>query len=148
MEHRQRLGQSQMTFDNLLGYNMPVSMCMLHFITIVHSFRPFSLFQNLEASRCRSVTLVTEFSICTSQPLKILIIKIHTKMCNVRIFNVRTLHIFVCIFLIGIHNGWKFRQSGKLFGITRQASRPRDRIFNPHLTAIKDSNIIDTYENV
>ena len=47
-EPRQRLGQSQMTFDNLLGYILSISMCMQSFITIVHSIRPFSLFQNLE----------------------------------------------------------------------------------------------------
>ena len=43
-----RLAQSQMTFDNLLDYILPISMCMQSFITIVHSVRPFSLFQNLE----------------------------------------------------------------------------------------------------
>ena len=37
-----------MTFDNLLGYILSLSMCMQSFITIVHSVRPFSLFQNLE----------------------------------------------------------------------------------------------------
>ena len=37
-----------MTFDNLLGYILSVSMCMQSFITVVHSVRPFSLFQNLE----------------------------------------------------------------------------------------------------
>ena len=42
------LGQSQMTFDNLLGYILSISMCMQSFITIDHSVRPFSLFQNLE----------------------------------------------------------------------------------------------------
>ena len=47
-EPLQRLGQSQMTFDNLLGYILSISMCMQNFITIVHSVRPFSLFQNLE----------------------------------------------------------------------------------------------------
>ena len=47
-EPRQRLCQSQMTFDNLLGYILSISMCMQSFITIVHSVRPFSLFQNLE----------------------------------------------------------------------------------------------------
>ena len=47
-EPRQRLGQSQMTFDNLFGYILSISMCMQSFITEVHSVRPFSLFQNLE----------------------------------------------------------------------------------------------------
>ena len=37
-----------MTFDNLLGYILSISMCMQSFITIVHSVRTFSLFQNLE----------------------------------------------------------------------------------------------------
>ena len=37
-----------MTFDNLLGYILSISMYMQFFITIVHSIRPFSLFQNLE----------------------------------------------------------------------------------------------------
>ena len=50
-ELRQRLSQSQMTFDNLLGYILSISMCMQSFITIVHSFRPFSLFQNLELGK-------------------------------------------------------------------------------------------------
>ena len=47
-EARQHLGQSQMTFINHLGYILSISMCMRNFITIVHSVRPFSLFQNLE----------------------------------------------------------------------------------------------------
>ena len=47
-EPRQRLGQSQMTFDSRLGYNLSISICMQSFITIVHSVRSFSLFQNLE----------------------------------------------------------------------------------------------------
>ena len=46
-ETRQCLGQSQMTFDNLLGYILSKSKCMQSFITIVHSVWPFSLFQNL-----------------------------------------------------------------------------------------------------
>ena len=37
-----------MTFDNLLGYILSIAMCMQSFITTVHSFQPFSLFQNLE----------------------------------------------------------------------------------------------------
>ena len=37
-----------MTLDNLLGYILSISMSMQSFITIVHSVRPFSLFQNLE----------------------------------------------------------------------------------------------------
>ena len=37
-----------MTFDNLLGYILSISMCMQCLITTVRSVRPFSLFQNLE----------------------------------------------------------------------------------------------------
>ena len=33
-EPRQRLGQSQMTFDNLLGYILSISMCMQNFVKI------------------------------------------------------------------------------------------------------------------
>ena len=52
-EPRQRLGQSQMTVDNLLGYILSILMCMRSFITIVHSVRSFSLFQNLELGTAR-----------------------------------------------------------------------------------------------
>ena len=37
-----------MIFDNLLGYILSISICMQIFITIVHSVRPLSRFQNLE----------------------------------------------------------------------------------------------------
>ena len=37
-----------MTFENLLGYILSISILMQSFIAIVHSVRPFSLFQNLE----------------------------------------------------------------------------------------------------
>ena len=47
-EPRQRLGQSQMTSDNLFGYILSISVCMQSFITIVHSVGPFSFFHNLE----------------------------------------------------------------------------------------------------
>ena len=59
-EPRQRLDQSQMIFDNLLGYILSISMRMQNFIKIfqtvkefinifhsVQEIRPFSLFQNL-----------------------------------------------------------------------------------------------------
>ena len=50
------LSQSQMIFDNLLGYSLSISMCMQNFITIVNSYSvqeiwPFSLFQNLELGK-------------------------------------------------------------------------------------------------
>ena len=53
-EPRQKLSQSQMSFDNLMGYILSVSMCMQNFITIFHSFQeiaPLSLFQNLELGK-------------------------------------------------------------------------------------------------
>ena len=59
-EPRQNLDQSQMSFDNLIGYILSISMCMQNFITIamlaqkfikifhsVQEIGPFSLFQNL-----------------------------------------------------------------------------------------------------
>ena len=53
LEPHQKLNQSQsqMSFDNLMGYILSISMCMQNFITIFHSVQeiaPLSLFQNLE----------------------------------------------------------------------------------------------------
>ena len=48
------LDQSQMSFDYLMGYIMPISMCMQNFTTIFHSVKeigPLSLFQNLELDK-------------------------------------------------------------------------------------------------
>ena len=53
-EPRQNLDQSQMSFDNLIGYSLSISMCMQNFITIfftVQEIGPFSLFQNLELGK-------------------------------------------------------------------------------------------------
>ena len=53
-EPRQNLDQSQMSFDNLIGYILSISMCMQNFITIfftVQEIGPFSLFQNLELGK-------------------------------------------------------------------------------------------------
>ena len=50
-EPRQKLSQSQMSFDSLMGYMLSISMCMQNFITIFRSVQeiaPLSLFQNLE----------------------------------------------------------------------------------------------------
>ena len=47
----QKLSQSQMSLDNLIGYILSISMCMKNFITIFQSVQeiaPLSLFQNLE----------------------------------------------------------------------------------------------------
>ena len=56
-EPRQNLDQSQVSFDNLMGYVLSISMCMQNFITIFHSVQeigPFSLFQNLELGKASS----------------------------------------------------------------------------------------------
>ena len=53
-EPRQNLDQSQMSFDNLIGYILSISMCMQNFITVfftVQEIGPFSLFQNLELGK-------------------------------------------------------------------------------------------------
>ena len=50
-EPRQKLSQSQMSFDNLIGYILSISMCMQNFITIfpsVQEIAPLSLLKNLE----------------------------------------------------------------------------------------------------
>ena len=50
-EPRQNLDQSQISFDNLIGYILSISMFMQNFIKIfftVLEIGPFSLFQNLE----------------------------------------------------------------------------------------------------
>ena len=53
-EPRQELSKSQMSFDNLMGYILSISVCMQNFITIFHSVQekaPLSLFQNLEIGK-------------------------------------------------------------------------------------------------
>ena len=53
-EPRQKLNQSQVPFDNLVGYILSISMCMQNFITIFHSVQeiaPLSRFQNLELGK-------------------------------------------------------------------------------------------------
>ena len=53
-EPRQNLDLSQISFDNLIGYILSVSMCMQNFITIfftVLEIGSFSLFQNLELAK-------------------------------------------------------------------------------------------------
>ena len=54
LEPRQKLNQSQMLFDNLMGHILSISMRMQNSITIFHSVQeiaPLSLFQNLELSK-------------------------------------------------------------------------------------------------
>ena len=51
-EPRQKLNQSQMSFDNLMGYILSISMCMQNFITIFHLVQvigPLSLFSEFGA---------------------------------------------------------------------------------------------------
>ena len=53
-EPRQKLNQSQMSFDNLMGYSLSTLVCMQNFITIFHSVQeiaPLSPFQNLELGK-------------------------------------------------------------------------------------------------
>ena len=53
-EPRRNLNQSQMSFDNLMEYNLSISMCMQNFITMFHSVQEIallSLFQNLELGK-------------------------------------------------------------------------------------------------
>ena len=51
---RQKLNQPQMSFDNLMGYILSISMCMQNFITIFHAVQEIallSLLQNLELGK-------------------------------------------------------------------------------------------------
>ena len=51
---RQKLNQPQMSFDNLMGYILSISMCMQNFIKIFHAVQeiaPLSLLQNLELGK-------------------------------------------------------------------------------------------------
>ena len=69
-EPRQNLNQSQMSFDNLIGYILSISMCMQNFITIFHSVQaigPFSLFQNLELGKA-STDEKCHFTISWARP--------------------------------------------------------------------------------
>ena len=55
-----------MSFDNLMGYILSISMCMQNFITILHSVQeiaPLSLFQNLELGKPRPMTNVISQSL-------------------------------------------------------------------------------------
>ena len=48
-----------MSFDNLMGYILSISMCMQNFITLFHSIQelaPFSLFQNLELGKASTIS--------------------------------------------------------------------------------------------
>ena len=65
-EPRQKLNQSQMSFGNLMGYNMSISMCMQNFITVFHSVQeiaPLSLFQNWSSAKPRPMKNVISQSL-------------------------------------------------------------------------------------
>ena len=49
-EPRQNLDLSQISFDNLIGYILSISMCMQNFIAVLE-IGLFSLFQNLELGK-------------------------------------------------------------------------------------------------
>ena len=65
-EPRQKLNQSQMSFDNLMAYSLSISMCKEICITIFHSVQeiaPLSLFQNLESAKPRPMKNVISQSL-------------------------------------------------------------------------------------
>ena len=65
-ESLQTLHQSQMSFDNLMGNILLISMCMQSFITIFHSIQEIaslSLFQNLELAMPRPMKSVISQSL-------------------------------------------------------------------------------------
>ena len=65
-EPRQNLDLSQISFDNLIGYILSISMCMQNFMTIffiVLKIRPFSLFQNLELGKVSTNKIVISQSL-------------------------------------------------------------------------------------
>ena len=65
-EPRPNLDLSQISFDNLIGYILSISICMQNFITIfftVLEIRPFSLFQNLELGKASTIKNVSSQSL-------------------------------------------------------------------------------------
>ena len=65
-EPRQNLDLSQISFDNLIGYILSISMCMQNFITIfftVLEIGPLSLFQNLELGKASTKKNVSSQSL-------------------------------------------------------------------------------------
>ena len=79
-EPRQNLDQSQMTFDNLLGYILSIQICTRNFITIFHSVQeigPFSLFQNLELGK---VSTDDKYHFAISWGLELVNINVYAKV--------------------------------------------------------------------
>ena len=72
------LDQSQVSFDNLIGYILSISMSMQNFITIfftVQEIRPFSLFQNLDLGKASTDEHVSSQSL----GLVLVIINVYAK---------------------------------------------------------------------
>ena len=75
-EPRQKLNQSQMSFDSLMGYILLISMCMQNFITIFHSVQeiaPLSLFRIWSSAKPRPMKTV----ISQSLGLDVIIINVY-----------------------------------------------------------------------
>ena len=92
-EPRQKLSQSQMSFDNLMGRILSISICTQNFITIFHSVQeitPLSLFQNLEHGKA-STNEKCHFAIswarsCQYQNLRNSLSKCSTRFRDMAIF--------------------------------------------------------------
>ena len=93
-EPLQNLDLSQISFDNLIGYILSVSMCMQNFITIffkVLERGPFSLFQNLELGKAS-----TDKKNVSSQSLglDLVYINVYTKFYQIIPLSLRDRAIF------------------------------------------------------
>ena len=74
-EPRQRLGQSQMTFDNLLGYILSISMRMQNFIKLFQTVLELStFFTNRPASKSSQTRRRQNFHKLSGHKIKCLII--------------------------------------------------------------------------
>ena len=65
-EPRQKLNQYQMSFDNLVGYILSISMCMQNFITIFHSVQEiahYHFFRIWSSAKPRPMTNVISQSL-------------------------------------------------------------------------------------
>ena len=65
-EPQQKLNQSQVSFDNLMGYILTISMCMQNFITIFHTVQeiaPLSFFRIWSSAKPRPVKSVISQSL-------------------------------------------------------------------------------------
>ena len=70
-----------MSFDNLTGYILSISMCMHNFITMFHTVQeigPFSLFQNLELGKASTEQNVSSQSL----GLDLVNINVYANVCQ------------------------------------------------------------------